>query len=731
MLKKISVMIFISLFLLSSITVFAALSEQKATSVSAVRDAGKLNLFDERDDYGFGSGTGKTYYTPMTANTMAPTRQVCNGAITIRDYQHNSTIGRQLVYPGYYDANCDYTYMIYTKSFIQGATMVSYVSMGVFDWKSTHNWDFSCLCDASVSVSMARYSNLSYVPGTCLPVVAYHYGADASSPTWTYAGFTNDPCDDALYSKDSLPGPPNTGNVQTGYCGDVDALETPYIWPKVDVQYLDLEDPNVDSIITHVASNEAGCGDEPDDAIEISSLVYYRKITGADDVYGGTWEGPIFIDSTYSINQHVVAEKFGPNVYYVYLKPMYYYSGTTHPCEANGLGHYQQTNDVVYRQSTDYGKTWGPRVNITNYGTYGFEDGKTEPANSDLTCMVSPDSVLHIVWGSANRDPENKCSMYYAMKMWHWDSDNNCISLAYDASRPSLFAGTLSAWDHVVTQQNISWCDDRLYISFVRFGAHPIDSVTPEGDTVWISREFGHGPDGADTLYMVGDIMVVASDATGGTGKSWTAPVNLTDTDGTDCMPGSCDHEVYPFMAPISTDSLMIEYIEDKDAGAWLVGEGSQTDNPVMFMTWSCFTMADVGTNCSYALNPDPPEWDEIALAPNGSTAGCTTPASYSDSVILSNGGNVDIVYSAASDATWLTITSGAAGTASAVRSRSDTATVRWARVTRARSRRRHLRASARYAIACNGAAACAARSKCRPIASIESKTTGHLTAWM
>ena len=668
MLKKLSALIFVTLFLLGSITIFAAASEQKeATTAGSLRDLGKLNLFDERDDMGIGDGPGTLYMGPQLPNQpVAPVRQVCADAITWRDYQHNSTIGRQCVYPSYYDttASNKYVYMIYTKTHRPAGTSDFHdVIYAVYDW-TANDWNFDC-CAVAVNSSLnpnARYCNLDAIPDSstsgAFAVPVFHYSADAQSPVWTYWGYANEICETQFFV-DSLPGPPCSPDVQTGFCGDENAQETPYIWPKVSVQ----NKPGVpagDSLVIHVASNEAQCEAAPDDAIETSSIVYYRGLAEVSDPTAVTWSAPEFIDSVYSICQHVVAEDFGPNVYYVYLKPLYYYySDDPHPCEANGLGHYQQSCDVVYRKSTDYGDNWGALVNITDYNAGGaFENNLTEPANSDITCLVDPRNVLHIVWGSANRDPENNCASFYAMKMWHWDSQNNCISIAYDAAHPRFFAGNLSAWDHPVTQQNISWCDSTLYITFVRFGAHPV------GDT---SLEIGSGdPGGQDTLFQVADIMVVASDISGSLGKTWTQAVNLTDTDGTDCFE-NCDHEVYPFMAPLMRDSLMIEYIHDLEPGAWMVDEGNRTDNPVMFMTWPCFSMSDVGTSCDYTTIPDPTEWEEVALAPNGVTTGCTTPATYTDSVILSNAGNVDVDYTtSSSDDTWLDVTGGAAGTASA-----------------------------------------------------------------
>jgi hypothetical protein len=110
----------------------------------------------------------------------------------------------------------------------------------------------------------------------------------------------------------------------------------------------------------------------------------------------------------------------------------------------------------------------------------------------------------------------------------------------------------------------------------------------------------------------------------------------------------------------------LIQYILDLEPGAkGGVNEADQcvwTNNPVIFMTWPCFSMADMDANICVASSPTDLTYDEIALAPNGQTAGCTTPAADTNIIVLSNCGNVNVSYTASSDAGWLTINSGGSG---------------------------------------------------------------------
>jgi hypothetical protein len=658
MLKRLSIFFFLTLFLTSSLTIFAKDMNDNLPGNISRENPVKLNLFDAADDGGFDAVGGKVYLGAQTSLAPAFVRQFYNTETTSRDRQHYTTPGRQIVYAGYYNAGCNYVYMNYTHRSVSGSTTLYFITYGVFEW-STGIWNTIDLGGpVNVSPNGSNTANIAVTPKEGFAVHSYHHGADANSPYYSHISAAAE-CLATSFQTDTLAGPPNTpnsgvgSNVNTGYCGDDNDILTPYVWPKVDV------DTTSDGyVITHAAATEAGgCPSVPTDGIETSSIVYWRKVGTSSDPLSGTWEGPFFMDSVYVISPLVRAHPDNDSVFYVYLKPMYYYTGNTHPCEANGLGHYQITNEVVYMVSDDNGApgSWSAPIYVTDFAS-GFENQKTEPAVYDISAMIDPNGVFHLVWSSGNRDSEDECVMYYASKMWHWDNSNNCISVAYDASHPALFVGDVGAWNIPIAKHNISWCDDNLYISFTRFGGHPV------GDT---SFDAGLG-DGIN-FYQNGDIFVVGSDASGGMGKTWTDGIDLTDTESEDCAAGDCFSEHWPTMAMYSTDSLMIEYIEDKDPGAFGTNdEGTvATDNPVMFLTWPCFSMADVGSNVCLTLSPADPNYPEIALAPSGSS-GCTVPFTYQDTIIMQNCGNADLNYTTSSNAAWLTITSGASGNISA-----------------------------------------------------------------
>jgi Dockerin type I domain len=651
--RRFLLLFFIAMLVLFSVSLFAKANNNSEISRASALMPVKVNLFDNGVEENNNFLSGKIYLGPSNALAFAPTRQIHGGETTQRDRQHYTTMGRQIVYAGYYNASCDYVYMDYTDRSVVGSTTIYTCNYAVYDW-GLGMWEITNgAASTPVSPSPSNTVNIDATLDNGSAVVSYHHGADENSPYYTVLGYNDVSCPSYAFTADTLLGPPNIENVVSGYCPEENSNDNPYIWPHIDV------DTNAAGIVvTHVASTEwSGCDDIPADGIELSSFVYWRKVaTTIDQPWTGTWDGPHFIDSGYAIGPIVRADKNSSDVYCCWMKPMYYYTGPSHPCEANGLGHYQFTHEVVYRYSNDDGASWGGTQYVTDFAS-GFADGNTEPAGYELSALVDPFGNLHLVWPSGNRDPENKCSVYYASKMWHWDSGNDCISVAYDASHPSLFVGDVGSWNGTLAKQNISWCDDKLYISFTRFGGNPV------GDT-----SFDYGVGDGTNFYQNGEIFVVGSDVTGNTGKTWTEGINLTQTPSDSCEADDCFSEHWSSMAMYSTDSLMIEYIEDKDPGAWGSNDegASMTDNPIMFMTWPCFSMADVGTNVCLTLTPNDPTYPEIALAPNGNTSGCTTEATYIDEVMMQNCGNVELNYTTSSDAAWLTATDGGSGTISA-----------------------------------------------------------------
>ena len=655
MLKKFSVVLFLALFLVFSVNLFAAKSVTSKTDATAERPV-LYNIFDAGE--GVENFMTSKYVPGSGLSQLPPTgRQLYSSFTSRRDYEHNTVAGRQIVYAGYYNSGCDYVYMDWADKYLIGSTAAYDLKIAVYDW-GAGDWEFSNGGIGTASPAGAYYPNMDATPDNGWGVVGYHH--TPASTTYSHAGFSG-PCPDYAYIASSMPGPPNVQGINTGYCVET---TNDYLWPKIDV------DTNASgAVVVHAASNETVCA-TTSTQIDVSSIVYYRKVeTTPNQPWTGTWEGPTFIDSAYMISQLVRADKTGPNVYYIYLKPMFYQVGSPHTTCTNGLGHYQTCSDVVYKVSHDDGATWSTTPTYITDFKSNFVDGGTEPAVYDLSALVDPDGVLHVVWVSNNRGTvddadDSECTQYYASKMWHWDSNHNCISLAYDASYPALFTGYIPVFTNTINRPNISWCDNKYYISFTRYGGNPTtDSVSRDvGTYTVVSSDLdGNGVEDDSTYIQNGEIFIVGSDQViGNGGVTWSQGYNLTNTAITDladtCLPGDCFSETWATMAMYSTDSLMIEYLEDKDPGYAHVGDGSETNNPVVFMTWPCFSME---SNACMSFSPATTDFPEIALAPNGNTAGCTTPASYAGSVTLSNCGNSPLGVTASASQAWINVTPG------------------------------------------------------------------------
>ena len=90
MLKKFSVILFLTLFMLGA----AAIAKESAVNpgLSYKTDAGKAKLFADGRDEAQVMSMVKPYGTQSIAQTFAPTRQFYSNEITIRDMWHNTCL---------------------------------------------------------------------------------------------------------------------------------------------------------------------------------------------------------------------------------------------------------------------------------------------------------------------------------------------------------------------------------------------------------------------------------------------------------------------------------------------------------------------------------------------------------------------------------------------------------------------------------------------------------------
>ncbi len=103
-------------------------------------------------------------------------------------------------------------------------------------------------------------------------------------------------------------------------------------------------------------------------------------------------------------------------------------------------------------------------------------------------------------------------------------------------------------------------------------------------------------------------------------GATWGPPVNLTNTSSNNCAAGNCFSEHWSSAAAYVTDSLRIQYILDKDPGTVAYSEGTWTSNPVMNLSYPCFTtqtyshLSAIPTAIGYPFHTTPSQQRDTSI---------------------------------------------------------------------------------------------------------------------
>ena len=532
---------------------------------------------------------------------------------TIYDYQHNGSMGRQVTY----DTDSNVAYFVWMWDNLAGdGRAMKYNAYYNAAWVhgsgtsggivvSGDNGGYGGIDMASNSRSMIYHHEgiVNYFFRPCAAI-------DIIPPTGAFAVYcAPSPGADGVINCDGW----ETGNYE---------YESAYIWPKAEFDICDGTEI-IHMVATEAPSGTAGNG-------EIQTVVYYRG-TADPTTAVITWPScPMAIDSVYNITVLVREDPNSDEVAISWLHPIYYDNDSEDPC-----GYTQLQNDIYLWKSDDCGVTWdrGDIENITDYlGNNGTIEG-VPMAYTDHSMLYDSDGNLHIVWSTPLKNSDDPCSPLYATKMWHWsDAPGGCISMVYDASNPRFTCDT-GAWNMTTAKMNISECDDKFYISFTRFGAWTSDN----GDT---------NADCSEAGYANGEIYLTAS--TDG-GETWGEAINLTNTQSDECVAGDCFSEHWSSMAKYSSDSLHIQYIEDKDAGAISQSEGETTENPVQYITYECFTPDPY---CEVTYSPSSFDYP-FTIAPQG-VPNCYHDETTTFVLTLQNSGNQSSSYTITPNALWI-----------------------------------------------------------------------------
>ncbi len=527
MTRKLSLLLVLALFLVSivNVTVFAAKAKQASVNGADPNDrisAYTIAPLAGSEPVSFDPSIGKPG-SQSSHQSLGFSPMIAGDTIgyTYQDYQHNGSMGRQIAIGGGWAHNI---WMVLPAASTANR-VVSYYGYPLAGGPP------ATVADLEGSTG-SGYPNIGFSTAAGVPVVGFHNvntGGVVSGRDFSLGA--------ASFTVFVFPTANCQGIVSQG------GTEGSYIWPTLAV------DSDGGQAVVHLIASEStpAAGDK-------QSIVYYRSNAGitAPSATCGFW-----IDSVQTISPVIAADPNSNNVAIAYCKPRQYDT--------------QVNSDMVYRESTDLGATWGPIINVSNYAT-----GQIERAYTDCDAMYTADGCLHIAWNAPGFDSVAGTITSQAAKLRHWDDCNQCLSLALDANHFDP-AGECGVWNKNVCKMNLSECtvggNDLLYLTYTYFKS---DSSVAGVDDVSLGG------------YKNGDIYAQASNTDG---ETWGPPVNLTNTTTNNCAAGACKSEHWSSSAMYVTDSLRIQYVEDKDAGGIVQTEGTWTNSPIRNMSAYCFPM--------------------------------------------------------------------------------------------------------------------------------------------
>ena len=253
---------------------------------------------------------------------------------------------------------------------------------------------------------------------------------------------------------------------------------------------------------------------------------------------GNTWQTPRMIDTVMIVGSTIDASPVSNRVAYAYSQPI------------DTLTFYQ--NNIVYRVSND-GYSWGPRVNITNYGN----DDDSLWAFTDVDIIFDYDDYLHVIWTAFWVSDE---AIHSPTFLFHYSEETGEITEITHYPDSDNWTYICGNWTRPICKIN-SGVQDSTDNIFVTWTQYDTSDVSAGG-------------------YGNGDIFMSYSDG----GAYWQTPENITNSQTPGCYPGNCDSDIYASLADLITDSLRIQYLNDKDAGSIMQTEGAATVNPVKYL---------------------------------------------------------------------------------------------------------------------------------------------------
>ncbi|MEE8404453.1 MAG: hypothetical protein V3S17_03590 [candidate division Zixibacteria bacterium] len=275
-------------------------------------------------------------------------------------------------------------------------------------------------------------------------------------------------------------------------------------------------------------------------------------------------------------------------------------------------------NDVYYNISDDYGVTWNPRVNASNFDTLTEDWG---PWNDIAGLWVgdAPNEEFHLAWVARDigRYLDEGGGIAYAARVYHWAESfpdlspplGPRVAMASQIDNDTCSPGSFNANLGKVT---MATCAGNIYISAVDLhDGHNGDPANPD------CSERGYGGGAGVDASANGEIVLVISD---NNGVSFDLPHNLTNSPTPHCdkeggLVGPCDSDHWASLAPygiatlsgddfssadtvlprpvsypdvIGAEWLHITYVNDLDPGFVGMDNSTWTNSPVRHFRIAC-----------------------------------------------------------------------------------------------------------------------------------------------
>ncbi len=236
-------------------------------------------------------------------------------------------------------------------------------------------------------------------------------------------------------------------------------------------------------------------------------------------------------------------------------------------------GWHGQANMDLFVVESDDGENfdWANPQNVTQFirpdpnvdPESPFYQGDTLRCYSFVDACYDAEDNLHVIFSTVQiLEPiteEDQYEGHPARNMiWHWDRDSDSVHLV--ANGWYQYGGYLSNW-----QSNLSY---------------PSISAGEDGKLYCIFTAFPNVGQRAHNDFVNGELFATVSEDGG---QSWARATNLTRTSAPDSRPGDGRSECWGSLAKHVDDNLHILYVLDLDPGSAPEGDGTVTNNPVIY----------------------------------------------------------------------------------------------------------------------------------------------------